>query len=149
MQRISPRALTFVLVVSGVIAGGPRQAPPPAGNAFKVIGYYAEWTSDRYPLADIPADELTHVNYAFAKIGPDNRLQWNTRLFDQIALLKQKHPRLKFIMSVGGWTDSAPFYDTAASEANRHSFAESCAAFLHTYPQFYGIDIVWRCYVVV
>src|SRR3989475_3069060 len=131
-----------------VIAGRAPQAPPSAGNAFKVIGYYAEWTSDRYPLADIPADKLTHVNYAFAKIGPDNRLLWNAGLFDQIALLKQKYPRLKFIMSVGGWTDSAPFYETAASEASRHTFAQSCAAFLKTYPQFDGIDIDWEHPVV-
>ena len=43
----------------------------------KVVGYYADWTAERYPLADIPADKLTHVNYAFGKIDPDNRLTWN------------------------------------------------------------------------
>ena len=34
----------------------------------------------KYPLAGIPADKLTHVNYAFGKIGPDNRLTWNAAL---------------------------------------------------------------------
>src|SRR5947209_10834079 len=86
-----------------VIAGGVPQTLPSAGDAFKVIGYYAEWTSERYPVAEIPADKLTHVNYAFAKIGPDNQLLWNTRLFDRMASLKQTHPRLKFICrSAGG-----------------------------------------------
>ena len=30
-----------------------------------VIGYYADWTAERYPLADIPATKLTHVNYEY------------------------------------------------------------------------------------
>ena len=42
-----------------------QHAPVP----LKVVGYYADWTAERYPLADIPADKLTHVNYAFGKIG--------------------------------------------------------------------------------
>ena len=113
----------------------------------KVIGYYADWTAARYPLADIPAAKLTHVNYAFANIlGLDNRLTWNASaaveqvypgdctepgcphgLFNQITLVKRRHPHLKFLLSVGGWTDSGPFYEMAASESTRDAFAQSCA----------------------
>ena len=140
-------------------AAGGQNAPP----AMKVIGYYADWTAARYPLADIPAARLTHVNYAFAKIGPDNRLTWNASaaveqvypgdcaepgcphgLFNQITLVKRRHPHLKFLLSVGGWTDSGPFYEMAASEPTREVFAQSCAGFLKTYPQFDGIDIDWE-----
>jgi chitinase len=140
-----------------------QRTPPPDTSAFKVIGYYADWTAGRYPLADIPAGKLTHVNYAFAKIAPDNRLGVNAAvavdrvypgdctepgcphgLFHQITLLKEKHPHLKFIMSVGGWTDSAPFYEMAATEASRQTFAQSCADFLKSYPQFDGIDLDWE-----
>ena len=92
------------------------QAAPPARQPFKVIGYYAEWTAPRYPLSGIPADKLTHVNYAFAKIGPDSRLTWKAALFNQITALKRKHRHLKFILSVGGWTDSGPFYEMAATD---------------------------------
>jgi chitinase len=70
--------LTTALVLG---AGAGQQSPPAARPAFKVIGYYAEWTAPRYPLPDIPAAKLTHVNYAFAKIGPDNRLTWKTRAY--------------------------------------------------------------------
>jgi chitinase len=129
----------------------------------KLVGYYADWTAERYPIADIPAAKLTHVNYAFGKIGPDNRLTFNHTaavegvypgdctepgcphgLFHQITLLKRKQPHLKFIMSVGGWTDSAPFYDMAATDAGRQTFARSCADFLKMYPQFDGVDIDWE-----
>jgi chitinase len=131
--------------------------------AYKVVGYYADWTAERFPLADIPADKLTHINYAFGKIDADNRLTFNRAialdrvypgdcsepqcphgLFNQITLIKQRYPHLKFILSVGGWTDSGPFYEMAATDENRQSFARSCADFLKTYPQFDGIDIDWE-----
>ena len=65
-------------------------------------------------------------------------------LFNQITVLKKKFPHLKFLLSVGGWTDSGPFYEMAADEAKRRTFVESCASFLQTYPQFDGIDIDWE-----
>jgi chitinase len=164
-------ALPLALGLLGLMASGlegKRGASAQVAPAFNVIGYYADWTAGRYPLADIPADKLTHVNYAFAKVGPDNRLTiihpdaalehvypddcadpgCPHGLFHQITRLKQKHPRLKFVMSVGGWTDSAGFYEMAASDVGRQTFAQSCADFLRTYPQFDGIDIDWEHPVV-
>ena len=155
--------ILFALIAS-LTAAGAWHPPAPA---LHVIGYYADWTAARYPLATIPADKLTHVNYAFGKIGGDNKLTWNAAtaveqvypgdcgepgcphgLFNQITRLKQAHPHLKFIMSVGGWTDSGPFYEMAATDATRQTFVDSCAAFLKTYPQFDGIDIDWEHPVV-
>jgi chitinase len=143
------------------------QPPAPKETSALVVGYYADWTAERYALADIPADKLTHVNYAFGKVGGDNRLTVNARvatervypddcgepgcphgLFNQITLLKRRHPRLKFIMSVGGWTDSGPFYEMAAADDSRQTFAQSCADFLKAYPQFDGIDVDWEHPVV-
>jgi GH18 family chitinase len=119
------------MVVVGVILAAPlaagragSQNPPPPGR-FKVIGYYPDWTAGRYPLAGIPAAKLTHVMYAFARVGADYKLAiirsdaavsqvypgdclepgCKHGLFNQITLLKQKHPHLKFILSVGGWAD--------------------------------------------
>src|SRR5258705_1684142 len=135
-----------VALVAGLLAA--RQTAPPARPSFKVIGYYAEWTDARYPFSGIPGDKLTHVNYAFAKIGPDNRLTFKDGLFAQVTSLKQKFPNVKFILSVGGWTDSGPFYEMAATEENRQTFARSCADFLKTYPQFDGIDLDWEHPVV-
>lgn len=35
-----------------------------------VVGYFAEWAvyGRNYHVSDFPADKLTHLNYAFAKI---------------------------------------------------------------------------------
>lgn len=154
-----PRLVVIACVV--VAALGPAAQKP--GGGFRVVGYYADWTAGRYPLADIPAAKLTHVNYAFGKIGPDNRLTFNAGpalntvsagdcmepgcphgLFNQIARLEKVHSHLKFLISVGGWTDSGPFYAMAASAETRRLFADSCAEFLKTYPQFDGIDLDWE-----
>jgi chitinase len=162
MPQPSHLCLAFVLTTGLAIGAASEQAGPPA-SPLKVIGYYADWTADRYPLAGIPAANLTHVNYAFGKIGPDNRLTFNAGaalervypgdctdagcphgLFNQIAVLEQKYPHLKFLISVGGWTDSGPFYEMAATEQTRETFARSCADFLAAYPQFDGIDIDWE-----
>ena len=131
------------LLAAGFLAGDAAWQTPPE-SPFKVIGYYAEWTDARYPLAGIPGDKLTHVNYAFAKIGSDNRLTFKDGLFGQVTSLKQKYPHLRFILSVGGWTDSGPFYEMAATDETRQAFAKSCADFLKTYPQFDGIDLDWE-----
>lgn len=159
MRTFSFSILIAVLSALLQTATTPQTSAPPD----KVVGYYADWTAERYPLADIPADKLTHVNYAFGKIDQNNRLTFNTALaidkplpgdcseptckhglFHQIELVKQKQLPLKFILSVGGWTDSGPFYEMAASEENRQTFARSCGEFLKTYPQFDGIDIDWE-----
>jgi chitinase len=159
-DRVAVRTLVLTIAAVVWLPHGWRATAAPA---LHVIGYYADWTAERYPLAGIPAEKLTHVNYAFGKIGPDNRLTWNVSvaeeqrypgdceapgcphgLFNQITVLKKKHPHLKFVMSVGGWTDSAPFYEMAAADASRQAFAESCAAFLNAHRQFDGIDIDWE-----
>lgn len=158
--------MTTVALVLALLGGlyPLRQAgAPPASTGPRIVGYYADWTVDRYPIAGIKAGKLTHVNYAFGKIGTDNRLVFNRSLaierafpgdcsdancphglFHQITLLRQTYPHLKFILSVGGWTDSGPFYEMAATEDSRQTFARSCAEFLKTYPQFDGIDIDWE-----
>src|SRR4249919_179862 len=144
MKPLVRFALAAAIVLSCLAVTPLQMVQPP----FKVIGYYADWTAARYPLSGIPAEKLTHVNYAFAKIGTDNRLTVKTELFDQITALKQKHPHLKFILSVGGWTDSGPFYEMAATPPPRPPFPQSCADFLKAFPQFDCIDLDWEHPVV-
>jgi chitinase len=46
--------------------------------------------------------------------------------FNQLLKLKRKHPHLKVLISLGGWTYSKFFSDAAASDASRKKFVGSC-----------------------
>lgn len=128
------------------------------------VGYFAEWdVYDRnYHVSDIPADKLTHLIYAFAQITPSGEVElfdtyaatqkaypgdaWNEDLrgsFKQLLLLKQKHPHLKTLIAIGGWTLSEPFSDAALTPESRLKFVISAVNFMHRYG-FDGIDIDWE-----
>jgi GH18 family chitinase len=46
--------------------------------------------------------------------------------FNQLAELKARHPNLKILLSIGGWTYSKYFSDVAATDASRQKFVSSC-----------------------
>ncbi|MEW9534413.1 glycoside hydrolase family 18 protein [Microbispora sp. NPDC049125] len=54
---------------------------------------------------------------------PDTPLAGN---FNQLKKLKARHPGLKVLISIGGWTYSKYFSDAARTSANRQRFVKSC-----------------------
>ncbi|GAA3880470.1 glycosyl hydrolase family 18 protein [Saccharothrix violaceirubra] len=46
--------------------------------------------------------------------------------YNQLKKLKAKHPNLKVLISLGGWTYSKYFSDVAATDASRKKFVSSC-----------------------
>jgi chitinase len=54
--------------------------------------------------------------------GPDQTLRGN---FNQLRKLRQRFPRLRVVIAIGGWNHSQRFSD-AALPANRAAFARSC-----------------------
>jgi chitinase len=50
--------------------------------------------------------------------------------FNQFVKLKARHPDLKLVMSIGGWTLSKYFSDVAATAATRQAFVSSCVDLL-------------------
>ncbi|HEY2671790.1 MAG TPA: glycosyl hydrolase family 18 protein [Rugosimonospora sp.] len=46
--------------------------------------------------------------------------------FNQLKELKAKHPNLKIVLSIGGWTYSKYFSDVAKTAASRQKFVSSC-----------------------
>jgi len=153
---------------TGTITNDDTASPPtPGGGAPKgkrVVSYFAEWGiyGRNYTIADLPVDKLTTINYAFAKITdagevgifdswaavekPFGTDTWNTPLrgnYHQLQLLKQSHPNLEILISVGGWTLSDKFSDVALTPASRAKFAASCVDFCNKYG-FDGVDLDWE-----
>lgn len=141
----------------------PLDAQQPAEP--RIIGYFASWKiygDDPYLVTDIPADKLTHINYAFAAISEDGEIalldEWGDTQFPypndaddqplkgnfyQLQLLKEAHPHLQTLISVGGWTDSDYFSDVALTPESRQKFAASVVAFVLAYG-FDGVDLDWE-----
>ncbi|MDJ0717271.1 MAG: glycosyl hydrolase family 18 protein [Prochloraceae cyanobacterium] len=153
---------------TGTILNDDRTSNTSGGsNNNKVVGaYYPEWAiyERNYQVADIPADKLTHVFYAFAKIDNTGQVttfdnyaatekrfdgDWNTPKefagnFEQLnKVAKAKNPNLKTMISIGGWTLSNKFSDVALTDASREKFASSAVKFMTKYG-FDGIDIDWE-----
>ncbi len=66
--------------------------------------------------------------------------------FNQILKLKARHPHLRVLLSLGGWTESYRFSDAALPE-NRTAFVKSCIdTFMrgNTAGVFDGFDIDWE-----
>src|SRR5688572_9561843 len=141
MTRMRNPLLVLALVILTTCSTTRAQPRAP-----RVIGYYAEWKK-HFPVEKIPADKLTHVNYAFA-IVTDGKIALRdpeqARInFPKLAELKKKHPKLRTLISVGGWADSEGFSDAALTEESRRTFATSCADFVREH-QLDGVDIDWE-----
>src|SRR4051812_26862873 len=99
------------------------------------------------------AARLTHLNYAFGVVDAAGRCasadpwaDWQTPFpaelsvdgvgdvagqpiagnLNQLAELKQKNPKLRVLISLGGWTGSAYFSDAALTDASRKKLVSSC-----------------------
>ncbi|NRQ41735.1 chitinase [Rheinheimera sp. YQF-2] len=65
-------------------------------------------------------------------------------IFAELYRLKQAHPHIKILPSVGGWTLSDPLYQVGVNPAARAVFIDSIIDFIRTYDFFDGIDIDWE-----
>ena len=104
-----------------------------------VVAYVTSW-SQTIPDPIV----MTHINYAFGHVnksfdGVD--IDNETRL-KQIVALKKKNPKLKVLLSVGGW-GSGGFSEMAASEQKRLAFSQDCRRVVDQF-KLDGIDIDWE-----
>lgn len=109
---------------------GDLEGPPGTVVAFD---YWADWGKSYPP--DTWADPT--------RFAPDE-FRGN---FKEIAKLKAKYPQLKVMISIGGWTLTAPFSDMAKDPKRRALFVRSAVNFMSKYG-FDGIDIDWEYPVV-
>jgi chitinase len=132
----------------------------------RIIGYFISWGvyGRDFHITDIPVDKITHINYAFANINSETLEimlgdayadidkyypgdSWEPGSlrgsFHQLQILKDNHPDIKTLISVGGWTWSTYFSLVAETETTRQNFAASCVEFIQEY-EFDGVDIDWE-----
>ena len=89
-------------------------------------------------------DRWADIEKSYPGDSWDDPLRGN---FNALITLKELHPHVKTLISVGGWTWSGRFSDVALTEAARSRFAASCVDFMIRYG-FDGVDIDWEYPVV-
>ncbi|MBH9576245.1 chitinase C-terminal domain-containing protein [Inhella proteolytica] len=140
-----------------------------------------------YLAHQIPWGQLTHINYAFAHVDGNNRLSIGNAAdpnnaatslswpgvagaeldpalpykghFNLLNKFKKQHPKVKTLISVGGWAETGGYFndagqrvasggfytlttnaDGSANQVGINTFADSTVAFLRQYG-FDGVDI--------
>lgn len=138
--------LSFLLA-SSVLTSLPLRAQEAAD--YKIVAYYFAEGSERqgYGPERIPADKLTHLMYAFAEVKDGKAVLTPTaegrRQLLGLQALKRQHPKLRTLLSIGGWGGSKYFSDVALGPKARQHFADSAVALMRRYG-FDGLDIDWE-----
>ena len=154
-------------VVSAItlLIAAPTQADPAAardGPAQPVVAAYYAAGGDAARASAIPAERLTHILYAFAPVCgeaaarapaacrgatrdaavlPDDPA--SAREWAALVALKRRNPRLRLLISIGGWSMSA-YPGIIASPQRRSAFTRSIAALTAARPEIDGIDVDWE-----
>jgi chitinase len=106
-----------------------------------LIAYYSGDASsiDRYPV-----QKLTHIIYSFCQLR-GNRLHIgrDSVTVKKLVSLKRKYPRLKILLSLGGWGGCATCSRVFATEKSRQEFAASVKDLCNRFNTD-GIDIDWE-----
>lgn len=65
MTRLS-LALLLLLIFSSPTSAQSNST----GEEFKIVGYYPSWVAEErgYEVMDLPAEQMTHIMYAFANV---------------------------------------------------------------------------------
>jgi chitinase len=115
----------------------------PQKNEFKIIAYYAGGPER---VNDLPAEKLTHVIYSFCHLK-GNRLSVNNQrdstTISALAALKNRNPKLKIILSLGGWSGCETCSDVFSDVVRRQEFAQSVLALNQSFHTD-GIDLDWE-----
>ena len=145
MKKCTSLVLCVLICTPGItdgVLGAEVGRTAPATDRYRIVAYVAGWSTS----AVIHPEKLTHINFAFARITPagqaavaDGELEASLL---RLVALKKTNPRLKVIVSIGGWAADG-FSDAALTDASRSLFADSAVELLRRFSAD-GIDIDWE-----
>ena len=125
-------------------SGGPGAELSPI-----VAGYYPYYARmDGFLPGDLAAQHLTHIHYAFAGVDEAGRAVLENPSLDLanfagLRALKEEHPGLRTLLSVGGWDYSRNFSLAASDPEHRQAFAQTAAGLMEEHG-FDGLDLDWE-----
>ncbi|XP_069335083.1 chitinase-3-like protein 2 isoform X1 [Eulemur rufifrons] len=121
------------------------------GSAYKLVCYFTNWSQDRQEPGKFTPENIdpflcSHVIYSFASISNNKVIikdKNGATLYRTINSLKAKNPKLKVLLSVGGYLfGSKGFHPMVDSSTSRLEFINSVLLFLRNH-NFDGLDVSW------
>ncbi|MGL4913429.1 MAG: glycosyl hydrolase family 18 protein, partial [Romboutsia sp.] len=137
-------------------------------NEKRNVMYYGDWSiwggqGNFYPK-DIPAEELTHLNFAFMDFDAQGNLMFtdkdaavgapvgqegvgwgapNAGILNALQELRARNTNLKLGVSVGGWSKSGDFAPMASNPQARANFIKNIVKFIE-YTNMDFVDLDWE-----
>ncbi|WP_431211215.1 glycoside hydrolase family 18 protein [Puia sp. P3] len=137
-----PLLYIFLAVLIPFLGNAQSHRSHHAGD-LAVIGYYAGRNT---AIDSFPTQKLTHIIFSFCHLR-GNQLSVNnagdSAIIRHLVSLKEKNPRLKVILSLGGWGGCKTCPDVFSTDSGRKEFVASVkdlTNFFHTD----GIDLDWE-----
>ncbi|MGG7177940.1 glycosyl hydrolase family 18 protein [Clostridium paraputrificum] len=163
--------MTSVAPVSAITVDDAKESSTKeeAKLKYRNVMYYGDWSiwegqSKFYP-ENIPADQITHLNFAFMDFNADGSLKWtdesaatghplnhvsdvtyddlNGGILNSFKALKRMNPNLKIGISLGGWSKSGDFTAVSKNPTARKKFVANVLAFIK-YANMDFVDIDWE-----
>ena len=167
-------AITALLLTNGIPTNAlakysdTTEVTSQATTGLRNVMYYGDWSiwggqGNFYPK-DIPADKLTHLNFAFMDFNASGELIYcdkdaatghplgnagvtygdvNGGILNAFQVLKAENPNLKIGVSLGGWSKSGDFSTIAANASTRAKFVENVMKFIK-YTNMDFVDLDWE-----
>jgi chitinase len=126
----------LIIISSAIYAQSPQ-----------VIAYYSAGLEK---VDSIPAEKLNQIIFSFCHLKGNALTIDNANdsiTIQKLVLLKKKNPRLKVLVSLGGWGGCASCSEVFATEKGRKEFATSVLQMRESF-KVDGIDLDWEYPVV-
>lgn len=131
--------LSFLILLLTAFSAG---AQTPAKD-LAVIAYYTGNTTE---IDQYPVNKLTHIIFSFCYLK-NNKLVTGSKDADarirKLVSLKKKYPKLKILLSLGGWGGCKDCSESFSTEEGRNIFALSVKEMLNEFNAD-GIDLDWE-----
>lgn len=143
MLKVYVKLSMAILFLAACGSTGPKTKDENKASNLSVIAYY----SGNSTLIDsFPVEKLTHIVFSFCHLK-GNRLSVDnskdTATIQKLVSLKTRNPKLKVILSLGGWGGCEFCSPVFATETGRKEFARSTKE-LMVYFKADGIDLDWE-----
>jgi len=141
-MKIRSKISSIILIIISFLAARPVFSQS-AEKPLAIIAYYMGNGSD---ITNYKTEQLTHIIFSFLHLkgnklavdSPEDSLA-----ITRLVSLKKANPKLKIILSLGGWGGCKTCSEVFNTESGRQEFAQSVLHLLKSYHTD-GLDLDWE-----